>query len=380
MQKLIYITVLFNMILSCSSPKGENAPVQETIIDQNKVTLTVAQIRSAGLQTDTVEVKEISSHLRVAGKVDVPPQNMVSVSFPLGGYLKSTELLPGVYVRRGAVLGVLEDIQFIQMQQDYLTAKSRMDFLQSDYLRQQQLNASKASSDKAFQQASSEYKSQQIQVSALEQKLSLIGLNPAKLSATNISKKVNIYSPISGYVTKVNVNIGKYVSPTDVLFELVNPSDIHLVLTVFQKDIEDLKIGQKVLTFTNSDSARKIPATILLISQDIAADGTTEVHCHFDETTHMLIPGMFMNATINIRNRKSVTLPEAAVVSYQNKHYVFQATGDSTFNMVEVETGETEDGSVSLLKPAEAEFRKGRFVVQNAYSLLMAMKNKSDDE
>ncbi len=307
MQKQIYIISLCTILFSCTSSKREKEPGQEAVIDQNAVTLTASQIRSAGLETDTVEIKEIGSHLRVAGKVDVPPQNMVSVSFPLGGYLKSTNLLPGVYIRRGAILGVLEDIQFIQIQQDYLTAKSRMEFLQSDYLRQQQLNASKASSDKTFQQATSDYKSQQIQVSALEQKLSLIGINPEKLAATNISKEVNIYSPINGYVTKVNVNIGKYVSPTDVLFELVNPSDIHLVLTVFQKDIEDLKIGQKVLTFTNSDSARKIPATILLISQDIAADGTTEVHCHFDEATHMLIPGMFMNATINIKNRKSVT-------------------------------------------------------------------------
>jgi cobalt-zinc-cadmium efflux system membrane fusion protein len=34
---------------------------------------------------------------------------------------------------------------------------------------------------------------------------------------------------------KVNVNIGKYVTPSDILFEIVNPSDIHLALTVFEK-------------------------------------------------------------------------------------------------------------------------------------------------
>lgn len=46
------------------------------------------------------------------------------------------------------------------------------------------------------------------------------------------------------------MNIGKYVAPTDVLFELVNPDDIHLALTVFEKDFDKLFIGQKLLLTT----------------------------------------------------------------------------------------------------------------------------------
>ena len=70
-------------------------------------------------------------------------------------------------------------------------------------------------------------------VKSLAQKLALIGLNPVSINADNISKSVNAYSPINGFVSKVDVNIGKYVSPTDVLFELINPDDIHLALSVF---------------------------------------------------------------------------------------------------------------------------------------------------
>jgi cobalt-zinc-cadmium efflux system membrane fusion protein len=39
----------------------------------------------------------------------------------------------------------------------------------------------------------------------------------------------------------VNVNIGKYVNPSDVLFEFINPDDIHLNLKVYEKDLENLK-------------------------------------------------------------------------------------------------------------------------------------------
>uniref|UniRef100_UPI001C2EFBAC efflux RND transporter periplasmic adaptor subunit n=1 Tax=Mucilaginibacter humi TaxID=2732510 RepID=UPI001C2EFBAC len=64
-------------------------------------------------------------------------------------------------------------------------------------------------------------------MASLAEKLQLIGIHTRNISASKISRSVNIYSPITGFVSKVNVNIGKYVSPTEVLFELVNPTDIH---------------------------------------------------------------------------------------------------------------------------------------------------------
>jgi cobalt-zinc-cadmium efflux system membrane fusion protein len=36
--------------------------------------------------------KQISSLLKLNGKIDVPPQNLVSISVPMGGYLKYTKL------------------------------------------------------------------------------------------------------------------------------------------------------------------------------------------------------------------------------------------------------------------------------------------------
>ena len=117
-------------------------------------------------------------------------------------------------------------------------------------------------------------------VKSLAQKLALIGLNPVSINADNISKSVNAYYTINGFVSKVDVNIGKYVSPTDVLFELINPDDIHLALSVFQKDVPLLDIGQQVVASTTHNNGRKYPAEIILISRDINSDGAVEVHCH----------------------------------------------------------------------------------------------------
>lgn len=379
---ILFITAA--IILSCSSKTQDTAT--ETAVKEEKqvggnytVQLTDSQARNAQITVGPLEKREITSLLKVTGKVDVPPQNMVSVSFPLGGYLKSTNLLPGTYVKKGGVLGVLEDIQFIQLQQDYLSAKVRLQFLEADYKRQQTLDAGQATSTKMLQQVRSDYQSQRILLRSLEEKLRLIGLNPARLSEKNISKRVNIYAPISGYVSKVNVNIGKYVSPTDVLFELVNPSDIHLVLTVFQKDVGKLQIGQKVITYTTNDTTRKIPAAILLISQDVAPDGSVQVHCHFEHSEHRLLPGTFMNAEIETRNVEALVVPEAAVVSYENTHYVFVQKEKNSYDMVPVQTGTADDGYVALDEASGKTLAGKPIVMANAYTLLMALKNKTEE-
>ena len=236
--KNILIITLFLSLFSCGNKKSEETEVVST--EENVTTLTDAQIKNAGIEIGKIESKKISSTIKLNGKIDVPPQNLVSISVPMGGYLKYTKLLEGMYVFKGQSLCVVEDQQYIQLQEDYLLAKAKISYAKAEFERQKELNQSKASSDKVYQQAQAEYNSLLVMVQSYGEKLKFAGINPNNVFAKSISKSINIYAPISGYVTKVNVNIGKYVSPSDILFEIVNPSDIHLALTVFEKDINKL--------------------------------------------------------------------------------------------------------------------------------------------
>lgn len=365
------------VMVSCGGKQPETSAAASDSVS-SIVTLTDSQLKNAGIVTGKLELKSISSILRVNGKIDVPPQNMVSVSVALGGYLKSTGLLPGMHVNKGQVIAVMEDQQYIQLQQDYLTAKARLPFLENEYNRQRDLNASKASSDKVFQQAEAEYRSQQVQLAALAEKLKLIGVNPERLSADNISRSINVYSPINGFVSKVDVNIGKYVAPTEVLFELVNPEDIHLALKVFEKDLDKLYIGQGLVAFTNNQPEKKYPCEVLLIGKDISPEGNTNVHCHFERYDKSLVPGTYMNAEIAVRNTKAMALPADAIVSYGGKQYVFINRGNHQFALTEITTGETEDGYTEILLPSASQLEKADFVTKGAYSILMQMKNKAE--
>ncbi|GAA6765666.1 hypothetical protein AAFH68_16020 [Flavobacterium sp. CGRL1] len=94
--------------------------------------------------TGNPEEKNVKGILELQGTVTVPPKSVVSVSIPLGGYIKKTDLMAGMHVRKGQLLAVVEDMQYIQLQQDYLTAKEKYQLSQSEYNRQKELNAKKS--------------------------------------------------------------------------------------------------------------------------------------------------------------------------------------------------------------------------------------------
>lgn len=373
---ILGLSILF-LLSSCGSKTTTDEAADSTIIESSVANLTEKQVQSIGITTGTLEQKSFSTILKVTGKVDVPPQNLISVSVPLGGYLKSSHLIPGMFVRKGESIAIIEDQQYIQLQQDFLTTQSKIGFLENEYQRQKDLNQSKASSDKVFQQAEMELKTQRILVKSLAEKLKLVGINPEKLDENSISKSINIYSPINGYVSKVNVNIGKYISPTDVMFELVNTSDIHLALKVFEKDLNKLSIGQKVTAYTNTYPNKKYPCEILLIGKSLSEERNTDVHCHFEVYDKALIPGTYMNAEIAVTNAKSYVLPEDAIVRFENKYYVFVKKSVTQFEMIEVQIGNIEKGFTEIIKTEN--LNNQTLVIKGAYSLLMSLKNKSEE-
>ena len=377
MKNIILIINIALLLTSCGNDNKQSDAENEQPTQENTLTLTDEQYKNAAIETAKIFTSNISSVLRLNGKIDVPPQSLVSVSVPLGGYLKSTKLLPGMHIRKGDPLAVMEDIQYIQLQQDYLTTKAQLSLTESEYNRQKELNQSKATSDKVYEQARTNYQTQLVLLKSLEEKLKLIGLNPKRISAGTISKSINIYSPISGFVSAVNVNVGKYVTPSDILYELVNTNDIHMKLTVFEKDINKLDVGQKLLAYSNNHPQTKYPLEVILISKNISGQNAAEVHCHFEQYDNDLLPGMFMNAEIEVSTHNANVLPEDAIVRFENKHYVFVAKGKQAFEMKEVQTGNAENNLVEIINAEQ--FDNENIVVKNAYTLLMALKNKAED-
>ncbi len=374
MISLSVILLISIFLISCGTAKKDNKEAEEKG-DKNMVILTEAQFKNAVIKTEIAEKRAVSDILKLNGSIEVPPQNLISISIPLGGYLRSINMLPGTIVKKGQVIATIEDPQYIQLQQDYLVTKAKLAYSEQEKNRQKELNKEKAGSDKALQLAEAEFQSLKIVLGAYAEKLRLIGLDPGRLNENNISRQIQIRSSINGYVSKVNGNIGSYFNPSDVLIELIDPSDVHLTLTVFEKDLNKLARGQKAIAYSNNNPDKKYATEISLISRDLSAERTAEIHCHFEQFDKSLAPGMYMNTEITIQNSEEQALPEKSVVNFEGKNYVFSEKAGRTYEMTEVITGETENGYTAIKTDLGAK----KIVTNGAYSLLMQLKNLSEE-
>ncbi|WP_212006099.1 efflux RND transporter periplasmic adaptor subunit [Chitinophaga sp. HK235] len=379
MRKIFIYLAFTGLLFACKNKQAAENTNANKGAAEDIVTLDSLQRKNAAIVLDTARTINMHATLRATGVVDVPPQNLISISSPLGGYLKSTRLLPGSQVSKGEVLGIMEDQSYIQLQQDYLTAKANMEYLSADMERQRTLSEADAISKKKYQQVLNEYKTAQVTLKSVGEKLRIININPDKLTVGSISRTAPIYSPINGYVTKVNVNIGRYVMPSDVLFELVNPEDIHAAITVFEKDITSFRKGVKGKVTLVEKPDQEYEIETILVTKNINDNRSGLIHCHFEKPGHDLLPGMFLNATFEMDNQQALAVPENAVVRYMGKEYIFTTQDGHTFTFTPVNTGLKENKMIQLL-PGGKDLRNEKIVVEGAYSLLGKLKNRSEEE
>lgn len=371
--QLLYILSLW-ILFSCSGSE-QGSERGQVPVKVNEVVLTAEQMNLAEISSAKPEIRDLIARVKVNGVIGVYPEDRVSISVPFGGYVQRTRLVPGTRIRKGEVLAVMEDPQYIQMQQDYLLAKARLEFLEGDYERQRILNQDKTSSDKTFQQVRSDFLGQRILLASLRERLKLLNIAAGQLDEESISKSISIYAPVSGIVTSVNVNPGRYVEPSDVMFEIMKTDRVHLSLTVFEKDLYGIKEGLPVTFSTVSDPEKKYNSRISLINPRFDAERKTEVFCEITDSHSTLIPGMFVSAQIQVEQRRGLVLPDEALVRWQNRHFVFLSAGNNTFRMLPVETGPNADGYTMVA----GDLDNSEVVVRNAYRLLMKMQSDREE-
>ncbi len=373
---IISSIVLVSLLIGCSEKKVD--PKEPEVVDSTEtIALTNEQLQDLQLVFGSAEKKQISSTIQVQGKIDLPPQNIISVNFALGGFLKSTKLIPGMKISKGEIIAVMEDQNIIQLQQDYLLAQSKLALTKGEYERQKSLYDANAGTSKLMQQAESEMKIQSINAKSLSEKLKLIGINVQQLNENNISGQVPIRSTINGYVSKVHVNTGKYVQPAETLFELIDPDDIHVALTLFEKDLPYVQTGDLVKVQFMQEPSKQYDAEVILVNRNVDDDRTAMAHCHFKQRPANLLPGMFVETTISVLNKQAFVLPEEAIQRSGNKEYVFTALNKNKVQMIEVTTGLVQDGKIEITSNAD-QLINGQVVLKNAYKLLGMLKNSEE--
>lgn len=385
--KIIYIMSLFVCLaLSACSSKVQTVEIKKDTLSDFVVMISPIQLKHIHLSTAKIEKKKLGRSIEVNGMLDVPPQNLFTVSALLGGFIKSTDMLQGIYVKKGQVIAQIQNPDFVTIQRDYLENKSRLNYLQQEYKRQEELSKENVAAAKTFQQATADYYSAVATHGSLKEKLKMIGINPEMVNQDNIKSIVPIYSPINGYVTVVNINIGSYVNPQDIICEIVDTDHLHAELTVFEKDITKIKVGQKVIfKIVNGDDTNRL-AHVYLINHKISADRTVRVHAHLDKDDPSLIPNMYLKALIQIEESESLVIPSKALVEIDGSSYIFvesntNNTGNHEFKAIEVKEGISEGDFTSIqFISKDIDFTQKNVVVDGSYDLLAKLRNVEEEE
>ncbi len=377
--KNITITVLTLLIAACSKNQSPEQKTEQAPPKPGTIILTQEQNLTVGIQLGSVEDRVLSGTINLTGMLDVPPQNLVNITAPFGGFLRATTLLQGMHVNKGAVIATIENPEYIQLQQDFLDTKSQSEFLESEYKRQEELAKENINAQKTLQRASADLTSMKAKNNGLRAKLKMLGIDPDKPGP--IKSTIELHSPIEGYVTQINSAVGSFVNPTDVMFRIVDTEHLHAELIAFERDLPKIKIGQKIRITLANESKERI-AHVFLIGKEIGADRTIRIHGHLDKEDRDLIPGIYLKAVIETNGESVPALPEAAVVNFEDRDIIFvkEPGADLRFRQMEVTAGVRENGYVEIRSPDAATLKNLSIVINGSYKLLSKMKNDETGE
>ncbi len=357
---LVLATIL--SLSSCTSQP--EPPAGDVVIAENQaegtLELSQAQFESSEMELGQVEMRTFHNVVKAKGMIDVPPENRAEVGAYFGGTVKELRLLTGQQVKKGEVLFILENPDFVQIQQDYLEAKGQLTYLESDYERQKNLAADNVSSQKNFLKSESDYTVTVVRLEALGKKLMLMNIDPGKLSIENIKTTIAVLSPMNGYVTQIDISIGSFLMPSQTAIAMVNTDHLHLELTVFEKDLPTLQAGQVIEFSIQEEKDKKYQALVYLINKTVdPINRTVGIHGHIkdEKRTSILSPGMYVEADIYTTSESKASLPEEALVEINGKYFalVLQERAENGYSFVkkQISIGEMNDGYVEVLNASE---------------------------
>lgn len=419
-KSIIGIITIAALLSSCGNSssnehgdhEGHGEHEEEGHAEEGVVSLTEQQLDAIGLNIVQIEKRTLNVALTASGTLELTPQDKADVSPLIGGKVKSINVFEGDKVQKGQVLAVLEHPDLIQIQQDYINTVNGLAYLEKEYERQKRLYEENVGSGKEFQKTSADYLNSRSNAEALKAKLIMLGINSTEVATGKIFPTVALTAPIRGTVSLVETNVGSYIAPLTKVFEIVDNDKIHADLMVFEKDMDKVRIGQKIFFSTTSAPDKELEATVFAISPAFEQNPkAVHVHANIIAKNNSLLPGTYIKGKIIANDFETDVLPAHAIVTEDGKAHIFvkkegeehdhghekEAQNDDEhahgneeehhegheeanweFEMVEIIAGVTSNGftEVKLLKP----LHEGAEIAGTGAYYLLAEMGKGETE
>ncbi|CAA7387113.1 efflux RND transporter periplasmic adaptor subunit [Chryseobacterium fistulae] len=338
---IIYLILSAFFIISCGENKNaagdaenttqQNGDQHEEETPQMTASLTQDQIKAVGITFGTIEMKELTSTIKVNGLLRVPNNNKATVTSLYGGVIKTLNIQVGSLVKKGQVIATIANPEFIQLQEDYLTTNSRILYAEQEYKRQKELFDNDAGAKKNLQNANAELRTLRTKKSSLLKQLQMMGISPAKISDGSMRSGLTITAPISGTISNITAQIGSYVDSSSPVAEIIDNGSIHLDLQVFEKDLPKMRVGQIVHFKLTNNPETEYDAKVYSIGSSFENESKTiSVHSDVIGNKTGLIDGMNITGIVSLDKSTTPAIPSEAIVEAEGKFYIFIQSDDES--------------------------------------------------
>lgn len=347
--KNIWIIALAGMLAACgtSSPEAGQTETETTAIQ-----LTEEQVAFNEIVTGRLPKGAVFHKVKATGLVDIPPNYSVRYTAPIGGYLSTIKVLPGDRVSKGQVLAVLTHPDIAQLQQDYLAARSRLNFIQKDLERKGELLEGKSVAQRDYDQLESEAVMVSGELQSLTQELRRLDINYQSLTSERITQSIQLKAPISGLVTDLWGKSGDFMDASSPVLSILNRDHEHVELQIFQDDLDKIHKGMTVLMKLPKRTETYIGEVFLVNTKLDMETLAANIHVHPGEN----FPEQPINAVVfgEVIHRvdSGFVLPSAELIRAGAERFVFMKTPEG-FVKTPIQTGYDDGTQVLVNGPSE---------------------------
>lgn len=295
-----------------------------------QIVITGSQFEASSMKLGSSERVTFRQVVKANGYIEASPQGIARVSTLVPARVTAIYVAAGQKVVKGQRLFSIEGNELIQLQQDYAESVSMLDLLRSTYERQQALAEADISARKELVRAESEFRTMRARVGGLKAQLMILQIDPAKVAAGNIQQGVQLFAPVSGYITELDLMLGQVIEPNRSVIEIVDPGRMQLDVHVYENSLDALAPGQQIRFYKPEQPGKVFEATLTSVGRSVDSEART-IHCIASlkkADGQQFVHGLFVEAEIITCEREAEAIPQTALIVEHEKQYVLVKSGD----------------------------------------------------
>lgn len=327
---------------------------------EGRVSMTDKQLMLNAVEILTAGPAKIRSTLKLQGEIKLNADKSVQILSRVGGIVEAVPVNAGDKVRKGQVLATVSSQIIAEVRSDLLAAQKRVGLARTTYEREKQLWEEKISAQQDYLQAQNDLQEAEINLSRIQQKLGALGAG----SGGSGQARYEIRSPIDGVITIKKVSQGQVVSDVDSLFEVSDLSTVWAEITIYAKDINTVKSGQRVTVKAASFEAQTF-ANISYVGSLVGTESRTAMaRIVLNNTDRTWLPGLPVNVELTANEVEVPLAVSVEGLQTLNEEPVIFFRYGSFFEARPVTLGRKDDKYVEVLEGLSA---GDKYAAANSY-------------